>query len=193
VVPSAVAGTFFLTFNFSTYHTDQDLFVAVNGAPEPVEVGIFYTVGWWNMTKPVEVELVKGNNTLVSTHTSGRDIMYKEFVLSQTRPDVPKPNGNYTPTPAPPQNASSYIEVSADTTCVKQGIKPVSEEDCGHACLTLGFTSTGPRARANISGCFVMTEGQWAGNCNYNTNKSATCEPPCTLVGSVVRSLCKRV
>ena len=38
-----------------------------------------------------------------------------------------------------------------------------------------------------------MTQGQYAGNCNYNLNASATCEPPCTLYGSVVRSLCRRV
>eukprot|EP00729_Bicosta_minor_P005643 gene5643-15535_t len=73
------------------------------------------------------------------------------------------------------------------------GIQPVSEEDCGHACLALGFDSTGDRERANISGCFVMTTGPYAGNCNYNTNKSATCTPPCTLMGAVVRSLCERV
>eukprot|EP01047_Picozoa_sp_COSAG01_P048772 COSAG01_NODE_4776_length_4750_cov_21.200817_2_plen_98_part_00 len=58
-------------------------------------------------------------------------------------------------------------------------------------CITI-CQSTGPRARANISGCFVMTTGPYAGNCNFNTNKAATCEPPCTLMGSVVRSLCIR-
>jgi len=68
----------------------------------------------------------------------------------------------------------------------------VPEEDCNRACTALGFKSTGDRARANISGCFVMTEGQYKGNCNFNTNKSATCEPPCTLMGAEVRSLCIR-
>lgn len=191
-VPSSVAGIFYLTANFSTYHMNQDLFVAVNGN-KATEVPMFYTQGFWNQTQPLGVTLAKGKNTLVFTRTSNRDVMYKGFVLSQTKPSIPKPNPNYTPTPAPPQNASSYIEVAADTTCVKQGIKPVSQEDCSHACLALGFKSTGGRARPNISGCFVMTQGQYAGNCNYNLNASATCEPPCTLYGSVVRSLCKRV
>ena len=59
-------------------------------------------------------------------------------------------------------------------------------------CALVGSQSTGARARANISGCFVMTEGQYKGNCNFNSNKSATCEPPCTLMGSTVRSLCIR-
>jgi hypothetical protein len=94
------------------------------------------------------------------------------------------------PTPPPPGGA--YVEVAADTTCVAQGIQPVTESDCGHACQALGFSFTGDRARANISGCFVMASGPYEGNCNYNTNASATCTPPCTLMGSAVRSVCKR-
>lgn len=83
-------------------------------------------------------------------------------------------------------------QVPADTTCVKQGITAVPEADCSRACLALGFTSTGDKSRPNISGCFVLTEGQYAGNCNFNTNASAVCTPPCTLFGAVVRSLCIR-
>jgi len=189
---SAAAGSFYLTANFSTYHMNQDLYVSVNGAKE-VEVGMFYTLGWWKETVPVAVTLAKGANSLVFTRTSGRDVSFKEFVLATKKPDVPPPNGNYTPIPAPPSPPpGAYIEVPAATTCVKQGIEPVGEKDCSHACLALGFQSTGDRARANISGCFVMTTGPYAGNCNYNTNKSATCTPPCTLMGSVVRSLCER-
>ena len=177
---------------------NQDLYVTVNDAPPAHKspkllVPMFYTQGWWNETQPIKVALVEGNNTLVFTRTTGRDVMFKEFFLSPKMPVVPKPNGNWTPTPAPAQNASDYIEVAASTTCVEQGIKPVTEDDCGHACLALGFKDTGPRARANISGCFVMTSGPYAGNCNFNTNKSAVCKPPCTLMGVVVRSLCTRV
>ena len=91
------------------------------------------------------------------------------------------------PAPAPP---SHFVEVAADTTCVKQGLSPVSEHDCGAASAALGFKYTGPRARANISGCFVLTAGPYAGNSNFNTNTSATCTPPCILQGSGVRSLC---
>ena len=40
--------------------------------------------------------------------------------------------------------------------------------------------------------CFVLTEGTYKGNCNYNTNASATCTPPCELYGNVVRSVCIR-
>lgn len=84
------------------------------------------------------------------------------------------------------------MQVPADTTCIKQGITPVPEQDCSRACIALGFEPTGDRARPNISGCFVMTSGQYKGNCNYNTNTSATCTPPCTLFGATVQSLCLR-
>ena len=191
-VPDAAGGDYFFTANFSTYHMNQDLFVSVNGG-KSAPVGMFYTVGWWNETQPVPVTLAKGVNTITLTWLSGRDVAFKEFFLYTKKPDVPPSNPHYSPVPAPPSPPSSaYIEVPADTTCAKQGIQPVSENDCGHACLALGFKDTGPRARANISGCFVMTEGPYAGNCNYNTNKSATCTPPCTLMGSIVRSLCER-
>jgi hypothetical protein len=192
-VTAPAAGTFYLTTNFSTYHFNQDLMVSVNGA-KVVVVPVFYTVGWWNQTEPIEVTLLKGNNALTFTRYTGRDVSFKDFFLSVKKPIVPSHPGNYTPVPAPPSPpSSSYIEVPADTTCIKQGIQDVSEEDCGHACLALGFKDTGPRARANMSGCFVMSTGQYAGNCNYNTNKSATCTPPCTLYGSVTRALCSRV
>ena len=95
-----------------------------------------------------------------------------------------------TPPPAPPP-ASHFVEVAANTTCSLQGLSPVSEGDCGRASADLGFKYTGPRARPNISGCFVLETGQYAGNSNYNTNLSATCTPPCTLMGAVVRPLCE--
>jgi hypothetical protein len=110
VTPKA-AGTYYLTANFSSWHMDQDLFVSVNGAKE-VEVGMFYTLGSWNESQPVEVALTAGKNTLVFTRTTGRDVMYKSFLLYQKKPAVSPPPGNFTPTPAPPMpNANQYIEV----------------------------------------------------------------------------------
>jgi len=195
-VTAAAAGSFFLTANFSTWHMNQDLNVTVNGA-KSAEVPMFYNLGFWNETQPIEVTLTKGKNTVVFTRTSTRDVMYKTFSLYPKKPVVPKPPGNYTPTPPPPTpSASDYVEVAADTTCIKQGIQPVTEKDCGHACLALGLKSTGPRARPTVMGCFAMTTGPYAGNCNFNTNKSASCVPeaghPCELYGVVTRALCTR-
>ena len=178
--------------NHTTWHPNQDLSVSVNGAAK-VEVPVYYTFGWWNETQPIEVALTAGKNTLTFSRITCRELVFKEFFLFKKKPVFPAPPGNYTPTPAPTYpNASAYIEVPADTTCIKQGIQAVPAEDCSRACEALGFKSTGPRSRDNISGCFVMTQGPYAGNCNFNTNTKATCTPPCTLEGSVVRSLCIR-
>jgi hypothetical protein len=189
---AATAGSFYLTANFTTYHWDQDLFVSVNGA-KPVEVPVYYTVGEWSESLPLEVPLAKGDNNLTFTRSSVRQLVFKNFMLATTKPVVPQPPGNYTPAPAPPAPpGGDYIEVPADTTCEAQGIQPVPEELCSHACVALGFKSTGDRARPNMSGCFVMADGQYANNCNFNTNKSASCKPPCTLFGASVRALCIR-
>lgn len=120
--------------------------------------------------------------------------MFKEFFLSVKKPSIPPPPGNYTPAPSPPaKTAANYIEVAASTSCEKQGIAQVSMKDCSHACLALGFKSTGPKARPDPPGCFVLTTGTWKGNCNYNSNKSATCDdPPCTLYGETTRQICVR-
>ena len=192
-VTSDDGGSYYLTANHTTWHPNQNLSVSVNDGAEQ-DVPVYYTVGWWNETLPIEVTLTKGKNTLSFSRTSVRELAFKEFLLYKQKPsDIKPPPANFTPTPAPVYpDKSSYIEVPAATTCIKQGITPVPEADCSRACGALGFKSTGDRARANISGCFVMTEGPYAGNCNFNTNKSATCEPPCTLMGSEVRSLCMR-
>ena len=176
----------------STWHMDQDLNVSVNGAAAR-SVPVYYTVGWWNQTLPIEVALRAGTNTLSFTRTSGRPLVIKAFRLYRKKPSVPAPIDDYTPSPPPPfPPTGAYIEVPADTNCVKQGITPVPEEDCDRACYALGFKYTGPRARQNISGCFVLAEGQYKGNCNFNTNTSATCTPPCHLMDSMVQSLCIR-
>jgi hypothetical protein len=186
------AGNYYLTANFTTYHWNQDLFVSVNGAKE-VEVPVYYTVGEWSESLPLSVPINKGENEILFTRLSGRQLVFKSFQLASTKPVVPQPPGNYTPSPAPPgPPGGNYIEVPADTTCEAQGIQPVPEALCGHACFALGFKSTGDRARPNMSGCFVMTDGQYANNCNFNLNTSATCTPPCTLYGSTVRALCIR-
>ena len=110
-VTPKTAGSYYLTANFSTWHMDQDLFVSVNGAKQ-VEVGMFYTLGWWNESQPVEVTLTEGKNTLVFTRTTGRDVMYKSFFLYKKKPDITPPPGNFTPTPSPAMpSASDYIEV----------------------------------------------------------------------------------
>lgn len=101
-IEATAAGLYFLTANFSTWHMNQDLMVSVNGANK-VTIPMFYTVGRWNQTQPVQVTLVKGTNKLVFTRVSDRDVAFKEFLLYTRKPVVPPPPSNYTPAPSPPQ------------------------------------------------------------------------------------------
>ena len=174
---------YYLTVNFSTYHMDQDLWVTVNDA-KAVELGVYYTVGYWNETQPSEVMLTTGKNTLKFTRLTNRDVMYKHVFLYTKKPDLPAPPTNYTPTPPPPTpSANSYIQVPPSTTCEQQGIAPVSQENCGHAAVALGLTYTGGRhEKPGVSvqpGCFAVVSGPYKGNANYNTNNESTCSQPC--------------
>lgn len=92
---------------------DLQLLLSTNGAPKPQTVPVFYTVGWWNQTQPIPVALVAGKNTLTFTRFSVRELGIKGFNLYKEAPVVPKPPGNYTPSPpAPSPPPGDYIEVS---------------------------------------------------------------------------------
>eukprot|EP01050_Picozoa_sp_SAG11_P010311 SAG11_NODE_1026_length_6141_cov_13.737008_5_plen_828_part_00 len=182
-VTAAKGGQYYLTVNFSTYHMDQDLWVTVNDA-KPVELGVYYTVGYWNETQSSEVMLTTGKNTLKFTRLTNRDVMYKHVFLYTKKPDLPAPPANYTPSPPPPTpSANSYIQVPPSTTCVQQGIALVSQENCGHAAVALGLKYTGGRhEKPGVSvqpGCFAVVSGPYKGNANFNTNNESTCTQPC--------------
>jgi len=180
-VDVGTAGTYYLTANHSTWHTDQDLMLAVNGKKMP-HVPVFLTLGYWNETQPVEVALTKGVNTLTFTRLSTTQCSFKEFFLYTEKPDIPAPpGGGFTPKPiTPPLPASAFILEPPSTACILQGIKNVPEELCEEACLLVANRSyTGPRAGTNVRGCFAIMSGPYKGNCNYNSNTSSTCTPPC--------------
>ena len=176
------AGTYYLTANHSTWHTDQDLMVSVNGG-KVSNVPIYLTIGYWNQTQPVEVDLVKGDNTITFTRLTTMQVTFREFLLYKTKPAVPAPpGGGFTPkhiTPPPP--ASAFILEPPSTSCILQGIANVPEEQCQAACiLVANRTYTGARKSfANVKGCFAITTGPYKGNCNYNSNTTPVCTPPC--------------
>lgn len=120
-------------------------------------------------------------------------IAIKQFFIYLDKPDVPLPPSNYTPVPPAPR-PDRFIEVSDDTTCAKQGITDVPAQFCQEACEALNFKYAGGKARVNMTSCFVLTSGQDAGVCTYNTNATATVCPqqPCTIDGSVAQQICLR-
>ena len=152
--------------------------LSVNGnLSQPVPV--FYTVGWWNETQPLEVTLAKGHNNLNFTRSTERTITFKSFVLHSKKPDVPAPFPPYTPSPTPPPSA--YHQVPPTTTCEKQGITAVPLSECPRACTALGLNYGGAKAvETDMPGCMAIVTGHSKGSCMYNTNTSTQCEdPPC--------------
>jgi len=178
------AGTRFLTANISSWHMNQDLHLDTNVGLNKT-VPVYYTVGYWNQTQSMKVNLVKGKNLLRFVRRSEDALAIKEFFLYKTKPDIPPPPKNHTPGPPPPPLAK-YIELSAGKTCESQGIEPLTPKECTIACEYFGFKDTGSRNREFFSGCFVLVAGEWKGNGNFNTNTSAVCCDP------DARALCLR-
>ena len=185
-VEAATAGSFYLSANFSTWHTDQDLMAAVNGKSVG-NLPVFLTLGYWNETQPIAVDLVKGMNTLAFTRLSSAPLTFREFFLSTKKKVVPAPpGGGFTPQPiTPPLPSSSFIVKPPTTSCILQGLVNVPENLCEDACiLAANRTYTGPRPETNVKGCFAITTGPYQGNCNFNSNTSAVCAPPCGADGN---------
>lgn len=186
------AETRYLTVNHTTWHMNTDLLLETNTTKGPVNVPVYFTVGYWNQTQPIEVDLVKGKNFLKFSRSTPAEIVIKDFFLYSYKPDIPPPNPNHTTKPIPPPN--DYIEVSPMTTCVKQGILDVPEQFCQNACEAVGLKFTGNKPRTNMTGCFGLSDGEWAGNCGYNTNSSGVIcsDPPCKVFGSTAQQVCLR-
>ena len=187
--------TRYLTANFSTWHMNTDLLLRVNNISDDnlLTVPIYYTFGYWNQSQSVEVDLVAGKNALSFMRSTGSPIAVKEFFIYLTKPDIPAPPANYTPTPPAPR-PDRFIEVPADTTCAKQGITDVPATFCADACESLAFKYDGGKPEVNMTGCFVMTSGKEIGMCIFNTNATASVCPqqPCTIGDSIVQQLCIR-
>jgi hypothetical protein len=78
------AGTYKLVVKVVTPSWKQHLFVAANGAKEPIDIALPFTVGMWDETEPVEVALVQGKNVLTFSrqHDRLKGVTIKEFTLT---------------------------------------------------------------------------------------------------------------
>lgn len=79
------AGRYAITAKVVTPSWKQSLMVAANEVAQPVEMDLPFTVGMWDTTSPVEVELVKGKNVLRFSHKSegyAKGFSIKDFTLS---------------------------------------------------------------------------------------------------------------
>lgn len=77
------AGKYELTARIVTPSWKQHLFVSANGAKEPVDIALPFTVGMWETTAPVEIELKKGKNVLTFTreHEGLKGVSIRDFTL----------------------------------------------------------------------------------------------------------------
>jgi len=77
------AGKYHLTAKVVTPSWKQSLLVSANGAKKPVELPLPHTVGMWETTKPVVIELAKGKNVLRFTREgSVKGVTIKDFTLT---------------------------------------------------------------------------------------------------------------
>jgi hypothetical protein len=79
------AGKYALSARLVTPSWQQNLMLSVNGAEDPLRIPLPFTVGMWDQTEPVTVELAEGENTLRFTRKSdghAKGFSIKEFTLT---------------------------------------------------------------------------------------------------------------
>ena len=81
------AGKYALTSRVAVPSWDQHLLVAVNGAEATTDIALPLTVGLWDMTAPVVIELAKGKNVLTFSRGGEniRGMSIKEFTLKPVK------------------------------------------------------------------------------------------------------------
>jgi hypothetical protein len=175
------SGTRYLTVNHSTWHLNQYLNVVVNEATEAQNVPIYYTMGYWNESQPIPVELVKGTNTLTFTREGFAPLaavvdgplvsralsaagaaetirsgttLFRGVTLKAFFLYKTKPVVRPPPEdykPKPVPDTSDYILESPSTSCVRQGIIDVPAEFCGDACTAVGNKRTYAGTKATVN------------------------------------------
>lgn len=85
VVDVPKAGKYTFTSRVATVQDGQQAMLGVNAA-KPISVPVPYTVGMWQASGPVEVELNQGKNTIqYELLTGSRGVTIKEFILRPAR------------------------------------------------------------------------------------------------------------
>ena len=80
------AGKYELTARVVTPTWRQSVLLTVNNSKSPVEIPLPFTVGMWDTTEPVTVELEKGPNHFVFKRDGDvKGITLKDFTLTPVR------------------------------------------------------------------------------------------------------------
>ncbi|MCF7958559.1 MAG: hypothetical protein K9M57_08950 [Phycisphaerae bacterium] len=77
------AGQYALTARVVTPSWKQHLRVKANGAAEPIDIALPFTVGMWDKTQPVEITLARGKNVLTFSreHEGLKGVTIRDFTL----------------------------------------------------------------------------------------------------------------
>jgi hypothetical protein len=80
------AGKYVLSAKVATVQTGQQFLFTLNGAKEPTEAPVPYTLGMWQQMEPIEVTLVQGKNALhFGLKEGSRGVTIKEFTLTEVK------------------------------------------------------------------------------------------------------------
>ena len=79
-------GKYVLAIRVVTVQEGQKFLLSANDSKTPVDIAVPYTIGQWEQTQPVELNLVKGKNVLhFSLQDGSRGVTIKDFSLSLVR------------------------------------------------------------------------------------------------------------
>ncbi len=85
-VKAPSAGKYALSARVATAQEGHKLMVAVNNPKAPVEITVPYTIGKWEQTQPLEVNMVKGANTLyLALQEGSRGLTIKDFIMTPVK------------------------------------------------------------------------------------------------------------
>jgi hypothetical protein len=80
------AGKYHLVARVATVQTGQEFIISANNGTEPVEIGVPYTLGMWEHTKPVELKLNEGPNIIhLELKQGSRGVTVKDLMLKAAR------------------------------------------------------------------------------------------------------------
>ena len=86
VIDAPHSGKYSLVARVATVHEGQRFVLSANGSSSLMEVPVPYTVGMWQQSKPIELDLSKGRNTLQFAIKEGsRGVSIKDFTLTPTK------------------------------------------------------------------------------------------------------------
>ncbi|KPJ76069.1 MAG: hypothetical protein AMK72_00345 [Planctomycetes bacterium SM23_25] len=82
VIEAPKAGRYALSARVVTVNMNPHLLLALNNAKSAIDIALPYTIGMWEESKPVDISLVKGKNTLRFTRKApNHGLTIKDFTL----------------------------------------------------------------------------------------------------------------